>query len=400
MIAVNNEAGCWPTRAQELLLRAALLPREPALESWYEWRRTVDIDVVDYGSHRMIPQLYRNLQRHGVKDPLMERLEGVYRYYLYKNEILMHRIGTLLAAFEDAGIKTMVLKGAALIPLYYRESGLRPMLDADVMVHAHQAEQAMELLSRLQWKSVRYRQPHMRLPVVHSTPFEDDGGRQLDLHWHLFWECFNANDNDDYWENAIPIQIGGVQTLALNPTDQLLHTCWHGARWNEVPPIRWVADAMAILGASAAEIEWPSLLKKAQRHRIVLPVKDSLGYLKKMFDAPVPDTMLQSLSAVRISKIERENYEVMLNTAASPSTAKILRLLYYDYRWLSSSTSSRFKSLAFARHLQAKWDIDRLWQVPFYMSMRMVRRVLTAKANTPKALGNSSPGLERSDNRG
>jgi hypothetical protein len=380
MIAVNNEAGCWPTRDQELLLRAALLQREPALESWNEWRRNVNIDVIDYGSHRMIPQLYRNLQRHGVKDPLMERLKGVYRYYLYKNEILMHRTGALLAALEEAGIKTMVLKGAALIQLYYRESGLRPMLDADVLVHAHQAEQAMDLLARLGWEPVRYRRPQTRIPILHSTPFEDDDGRQVDLHWHLFWECFNANDDDAYWKNAVQIKIGGVQTLALNPTDQLLHTCWHGARWNEVPPIRWVADAMAILGASPAEIEWPGLLRDAQKHRIIMPLKDSLEYLKKTFDAPVPDTLLKSLSAVRISKIERENYEVTLNPMAPPTTTKILRQLYYDYRWLSSSTSSRFKSLAFARHLQAKWDIDRLWHVPLYMSIRMARRVLTPKS--------------------
>lgn len=383
MIAVNNESGCWPTRDQELMLRAALLQREPALESWNEWKRNVNIDVIDYGSHRMVPLLYRNLQRHGVKEQLMDRFKGVYRYYLYKNEILMHRIGTLLKSFEDAGIETMVLKGAALIQLYYRESGLRPMLDADVLVHAHQAEQAMELLTRLQWKPVRYTQPQIRIPILHSTPFEDEGGRQLDLHWHLFWECFKANDDDDYWKKAIPIKIGGVQTLALNPTDQLLHTCWHGARWNEVPPIRWIADAMAILGDPTSEIEWPSLLKKAQKHRIVMPVKDSLEYLKKTFDAPVPDTLLKSLSAVRISKIERENYEVTLNPMAPPTTSKILRQLYYDYRWLSSSTSSRFKSLAFARHLQAKWDIDRLWHVPLYVSLRMVRRVLTTKSLRP-----------------
>ena len=384
MIAVNNEAGCWPTPDQELLLRAALLPREPALESWDEWRRKVNIDVIDYGSHRMIPQLYRNLQRHGVRDPLMDRLKGVYRYYLYKNELLMHRVGTLLAAFKDAGIETMVLKGAALIPLYYRESGLRPMLDADVLVHEHQAEQAMELLTRLGWKSARFTQPQMRIPIVHSTPFEDGGGRQVDLHWHLFWECFNANDDDDYWENAIPIQVGGAQTLALSPTDQLLHTCWHGARWNEVPPIRWVADAMSILGASVAEIEWPSLVKKAQRHRIVLPVRDSLEYLKKTFAAPVPDTVLKSLSAVRISNLERENYEVTLSPMAPPTNTKILRMLYYDYRWLSSSTSSRFKSLIFARHLQAKWNIDRLWHVPIYMPIRMLRRVLTVRSGAPR----------------
>src|SRR4051794_37402336 len=183
MIAVNNESGCWPTHDQELLLRAALLQGEPALEFWNEWRRKVDLDVIDYGSHRMIPQLYRNLQRLGVKDPLMDRLKGVYRYYLYKNEILMHRVAALLAAFEEAGITTLVLKGAALIPLYYRETGVRPMLDADVLVHAQQAQQAMELLAKLRWKPVRYRQPRMRIPIIHSTPFEDDGGRQVDLHW-------------------------------------------------------------------------------------------------------------------------------------------------------------------------------------------------------------------------
>lgn len=383
MIAINNEPGCWPTRDQELMLRAALLQRELALESWNEWKRNVNIDVVDYGSHRLIPLLYRNLQRHGVKDPLMERLKGVYRYYFYKNEILMHGIGTLLAAFEDAGIKTMVLKGAALIQLYYRESGLRPMLDADVLVHASQAEQAMELLTRLRWKPVRYKRPQMRIPILHSTPFEDDGGRQLDLHWHLFWECFNANDDDDYWANAIPIKIGGVQTLAINPTDQLLHTCWHGARWNEVPPIRWIADAMAIMGESAEEIDWARLMRKAQKHRIIMPVKDALEYLKKTFNAPIPDGLLKSLSAVRISKIEQENYEVTLDPMAPPTTTKILRLLYYDYRWLSSSTSSRFKSLAFAKHLQAKWDIDRLWHVPLYVSIRMIRRVLAARSRAP-----------------
>jgi hypothetical protein len=114
-----------------------------------------------------------------------------------------------------------------------------------------------------------------------------------------------------------------------------------------------------------------------------MPVKDSLEYLKKMFNAPVPDTLLKSLAAVRISKMERENYEVTLDPIAPPTTTKILRLLYYDYRWLSSSTSSRFKSLAFARHVQAKWNIDHLWHVPLYISMRMVRRAFTAKSGTP-----------------
>jgi len=35
------------------------------------------------------------------------------------------------------------------------------------------------------------------------------------------------------------INIQGVSTLILNPTDQLLHVCVHGAAWDAVPHVRW-----------------------------------------------------------------------------------------------------------------------------------------------------------------
>src|SRR6266567_7444996 len=99
MIAVNNEPGFWPTRNQELILRAALLKGDEAIDAWKEWRQTTNIDVLDFGSHRMIPQLYRNLMDQDVQDPLMERFKGVYRYYLYKNETLLHKASHVLTAF-------------------------------------------------------------------------------------------------------------------------------------------------------------------------------------------------------------------------------------------------------------------------------------------------------------
>jgi hypothetical protein len=94
--------------------------------------------------------------------------------------------------------------------------------------------------------------------------------------------------------------------------------------------------------------------------------------------------VLKSLSAVRISKIERENYELILNPMTPPTTSKILRQLYYDYRWLTSSTSSRIRTLAFAKHVQAKWNIDRLWHVPLYLSVRIVRRALLSNREALK----------------
>lgn len=373
MIAVNNESGFWPTHNQELILRAALLKGDEALEAWHEWKRISNIDVLDFGSHRMIPQLYRNLVALGVQDPLLERFKGVYRYYLYKNEKLLHDTATVLRAFSDAGIETIVLKGCALVPLYYRESGLRPMQDADILVRVEQARPAMALLKKMGWPAYRISAPEKMIPVRHSLPFTDQDGRQIDLHWHLLWECWNASDCD-YWDSAVPITLRGVSTRAVNPTYQLLHTCWHGVRWNEVPPIRWVADAMTILNCSLTEIDWNLIVEKARRHRISLPLKDALSYLEKTLQAPVPDGVLAALERIPVSATDRIGYQATANPLAPPDTRMILALLRYDYLWLTRSTSMRPRPFAFARFLQTKWNIEYLWQVPFILSFRTVLR--------------------------
>jgi Uncharacterised nucleotidyltransferase len=374
MIAVNNEPGFWPTRSQELILRAALMKGNEAINAWKEWRQTTNIDVLDFGSHRMIPQLYRNLMDQDVQDPLMERFKGVYRYYLYKNETLLHKASHVLTAFRDAGIDTILLKGSALVPLYYRESGLRPMQDVDVLVRVQDAQAAMALLKRLGWSALALpSRPEKLIPIRHSIPFADREGRQIDLHWHLLWECWHGGDND-YWNSAVPISCRGVSTLTVNPTHQLLHTCWHGARWNEVPPIRWIADAMAILNSSATEIDWDLIVEKARRHHISLPLKDSLSYLKALLRAPVPDSVIKSLESIPVSRMDRIGYEAAANPLAPPNTRRILALLFYDYLWLTKSTSVRPRLFAYARFLQAKWDLKHVWQVPFYLSFRTVLR--------------------------
>jgi len=381
MIAINNESGFWPTRAQSLILRAALLKGDQALIAWQEWLRTIDIEVLDFGSHRMIPQLYHNLLEHGVQDPLLERFKGVYRYYLYKNEILLHKTAIVLRTLREAQIDTIMLKGCALVPLYYKESGLRPMQDADLLVHVQDAPRAMVLLRQLGYCPPTWAEPSPEsgIPIRHSLPFSDQGGRQIDLHWYFLWECHHAGETD-HWEQARPTTLRGISSLTVSPTDQLLHTCWHGARWNEVPPIRWIADAMAILNESEREIDWERIVEKARRHRISLPIKDSLVLLRSLLDASVPDDVIASLALISVTRMDRIGYEAAANPLALKETRRILALLVCDYLWLTSSTSKRPALFAYIRFLQAKWHVERLWLLPFYLLFRSIRRLLRTAA--------------------
>jgi len=88
----NPKADCWPTWQQELLLRAALLQGGGSIEAWERWKPTVDIEHLDIGLHRLLPQLYLNLHAQGVDDLLMGKFKRIYRRTWYDNQLLFHHV--------------------------------------------------------------------------------------------------------------------------------------------------------------------------------------------------------------------------------------------------------------------------------------------------------------------
>ncbi len=188
MTKAVNHGGCWPTSLQELLLRAALLDGENAIDAWEEWRSRVDADQLDLGSERLLPLVYRNLVNRNVKDPVIGKLKAVYRRTWRDNQLLFHRVSGLLRSFCDAGIETIVLKGAALALLHYKDSGLRPMNDFDVMVRVEQMAAAIDVMRKHGWKPMP-RSPEAvadsYLSVVNSHGFTHASGVECDLQSNL-----------------------------------------------------------------------------------------------------------------------------------------------------------------------------------------------------------------------
>ena len=105
----------FATYDQELLLKAALLQGPDAIHAWQEWKDNTDLEGhLDRGSFRLLPLLYKNLLRHRVKNPFMNKLKGIYRREWYKNQMLFFEMSKVLRYLHDKGIRTMILKGAAL----------------------------------------------------------------------------------------------------------------------------------------------------------------------------------------------------------------------------------------------------------------------------------------------
>ena len=354
--AASNEPvfAAWPTAQEELLLQAALYEDERALPAWRAWEADVDWEGhIEDASYRLLPLVYDNLLRGGFDQPIMQRLKGIYRLAWYRNQTGLARLGGLLRALREAGIATMVPKGSALVVTHYESYGLRPMSDGGIVVKEHDAAAAIDLLTSHGWTF----EPspvgvalNSLLAARHAVALKDAKGNEIDLHWHVLQENCHPGADQSFWEGSVEIEIAGERTRALNATDQLLHVCVHGARWNELPSIRWVADAIMILRHSPA-IDWDRLLRQAQDRLLVLPLRSTISYLTQVFEAPIPDAVLARLRSDAVSVQEQLEFRYRSRDHRSRLLG-YLPLMWFDYLRTRTPLATDNRVVGFATYMK------------------------------------------------
>ena len=364
------------------MLRAALSKDQTTLRAWEKWKSIADIDRIDAGSYRLLPLVYTSLKRWDHSDSLMPTLKGIYRRTWYQNQMLFYRSVGVLRAFHDAGISTVVLKGAALAVLYYKDIGARPMNDFDILVPTERALTALDVLREIGLSPKKGPTDKLTPPNlyrIHGFGFINGNGLEIDLHWHVLKGSLDPNADVDFWESPGEINVSGIQTLALNPTDQLLHVCGDGERWDRViPPIRWVADAMAVVNTSYADIDWDRLVEQVQKHRLRPSLSYTLRYLCERFDAPIPREVFDRLKRIPVTIMERIDYGHrmirMESTYKLPLLASI-RLHLSCYSRITDDLAFPNRLLGFPRYLQGVLRVKSVWLAPFYTIGKLVDKI-------------------------
>jgi len=268
----------------------------------------------------------------------------------------------------------MMLKGAPLSLRYYGDLGLRPMADIDLVVRRGDASAAMDLLRRESWRPATDR-PETLIPILHATGFAKDAAHSLDLHWQLMPECPEPNADRGYWERSVPLELEGEPTRTLAPTDQLLHVCVHGASWNPSPPIRWVADAMMILGSDGVQIDWGLLVAIAREHRLVLPMRDTLTYLRGEMGASIPDEALSTLRQSPVSNMDLLAYRAKTGHSRFLGSLPMICLSYAVH---TRKANFGIRTLRFPRYLQACLGTPRLRYLPLVVAAKAGKRLARA----------------------
>ncbi len=354
----------WPSPEQELLLRCALFEGAEGLSAWRRWCSDVGLGRVDPGSAQLLPLVYRNLVDQGVQDGGLVALKSAYTITWAQNQRVFRRLAATLRLFHSIRVEALVLKGAALIPLYYRDGGMRGMGDFDVLVRMDRFSEAAQALVEAGWRPLSRSPERFDPRFDHALAFMDSAGNSVDLHCHLLRMCCEPGADDPFWEASIPLEIEGLSARTLCATDHLLQACVHGLDWVRVPPIRWVADAITVLRAAPREIDWDRVVDLARDRGLALPLSMALRYLTDTFRAAVPGTALRSLEDLHVSWSDR----VQFGAEMESFRGRPLALVFHHYAVYSRGlrgTDLTKRVQAIPGYLRFWAQTDRTWKIPF-----------------------------------
>lgn len=368
---------CFPSSQQLLVLRAALSGPEAALAAWEELRGRPLLE--DAAVSRLLPLAHENLRRAGAAPERILGLRGQRRHTLVANEMLFRGVAPVIAALEDAGVRTVLLKGASLALRHYPDPGLRPMSDVDLLVAPGDLTRAVRLFANHGFFPTVEPTPR-RTQLLHAEDFADERGVHVDLHWRLHPHREEADES--MWTRLDPLSIAGAPSHALSTADELLHQLVHGLHWSDVSPIRWVADSCGILANPSRPVDWEVFVTAAVHGRVATAALEGLRFLRDEFEAPVPADVLDTLAASPDPFVERLEYRLGTRRATYTVFGG-LPLFAIRYLRECRGRGGSAHPVGFIRYLRELWALDSNAQVWSRMGGRAVARAWSSVSGRP-----------------
>lgn len=168
--------------------------------------------------------------------------------------------GRIAAAFADAGVPLLFVKGLTLGQLAYGDLSTKSAIDIDLLIAPADLGRAGQLLTSCGWKAVVPAGNSARLERWHRTHKESiwanaERGLQADLHIRLAENDRLIPSIDVTSPSQLVEVTPGIALPTLATEELYAYLAVHGA-WSAWFRLKWISDLAALLAHStAAEIE-------------------------------------------------------------------------------------------------------------------------------------------------
>jgi len=248
--------------------------------------------------HGMTGLLARQLQNAAVACPpeFVREVTRIARAEVVIEHCRRLEVMRVLAALQEACVRTLIIKGAALAYTHYAHPSLRPRNDTDLLIQKREWSEATRVLQELGYK----RKDELRGDIARNQgEFErhDRSVRHVfDVHWQVSDRPVFAAavDLETLLQNAIEIPALGPFARTVSPVHALLLACMHRVRHYNADLLMWLYD-IHLLTEKLNEREVDEVVAAARRSKISAICDVGLRRAADRFHTQIADGLLERL---------------------------------------------------------------------------------------------------------
>jgi hypothetical protein len=254
--------------------------------------------------------LFHNITKHHLEDLIPQQsypdLSNHYHANLKRNMSIIGELRKVLAAFQQAGIPCIVLKGIALAELVYPSIGMRGMSDVDILVKKEDLFTVDEHLSSLGYASADStvtKAIHNPVGYLASLEYRKNAcPLNLHVHWHTVNTSVPATmfveqiDINRLWEHSAVTGVADSHALMLRPEHMIIYLCEHALRvGHSFDRLILVCDIFFTIKAFEKIIDWDFIVEESRRFNLSRFIYFSLSIVKHYTSLEIADGCIAKL---------------------------------------------------------------------------------------------------------
>ena len=227
-------------------------------------------------------------------ESIVDRMRASFQWSRTRCFHMEKQLREIVAAFNDEGVRILVLKGPALGRTAYSDPALRPSSDLDLLVRPDDMVQSCAILEDLGYKC------EARLFDADETLYKDEkfvhldnprNYRAIELHWqlHTFLGISQEARTEELFHRAIKVETDSFSFEALDPVDSLIHTAINNAFGHDNGMrLIWIYDIKILALKLAVPDDWELLQKRCVEWRARLAVELSIEMARAWLGLRLP----------------------------------------------------------------------------------------------------------------
>jgi len=282
-----------------------------------EWERFSDLAVRNGIAAFIIENIIENNLQHLLPAEELNKLQAFRNKTLARVTFLNVTAAEISGTLAKHGIKTVLLKGAALEATVYGNKGLRQMNDIDILVSEDRSIEAWDILRCCGYEDRPLKSPLYKkivtelgnhLPELHAR------GISVDIHHSLFQKHARQLTARGI-EEALPVDVCGVRCYVLPPRLAFLgmikHIQKHGVKGEF--QVRLYLDLFLLLKHNREQILCPVLAEEAEEAGISKDLSAVLYLLTYYFKADIPPACFSDVADRALQKYRSAFYKGITN---------------------------------------------------------------------------------------